>query len=98
VRKVLMNHSEGTVRIGGKGVSGSCIEPGPVDASAYRDRCHYLAPRIVGNGHQTATASAEQTMMSGVDGHGDWLLAWRGGPAPRHRCCLRVDLNHLACV
>ena len=53
---------------------------------------------IVRHRHHAAAASAEQPMMSGVDRHRDRLLARGGGPSPRDRCGLRVDLDHLARV
>ena len=62
------------------------------------DRRDYFAGLIVGDRHHAAAASAEQPMMRGVDGHGDRLLAWGGGPAPGYGRRLRVDLNHLAGV
>src|SRR5438876_11428673 len=53
---------------------------------------------VVGNRQHAAATAAEQTVMRGVDGHGDRLLAGCRGPAASDRERLAVDLHDFAVV
>src|SRR6267378_6676025 len=83
VGTILMDDRQRAIRVRREHVARGRIERGAVYAGADRRRRDDATGLVVGDGQQAAATAAEQTVMHGIDGHGDRLLAGRGRPAAR---------------
>lgn len=98
VGRILVDDGQGAVGVGGKGITRGRVVARAIDTLANRDRRNNFASLVIGNCHYAAAAPGEQTMVRGIDGHRDRILARCGGPAPRDRGFGGVDLDDLGGV
>src|SRR5205085_10150566 len=81
VGTILMDDRERAIRVRREYVARGRIERGPIHAGADRRGRDDATGLIVGDGQHAAATAAEQTVIRGIDGHGDRLLAGRRRPA-----------------
>ena len=98
IGRILMDHCQGAVRIGGEDIGRGGLIAGTIHAHADGKRGDDLPVLIVGDGEDSAAASAEEAMMRGINRHGDRLAAGSGGPAAGDFESLAVDLDDFAGV